>query len=176
MRTGTVHILKSSQTAHPPLSPGSWSKVVDRAGNNYVINYTALTGTAVPHEILWTPTSAGGSSYTYEKMLFNYATNVPQSSINEYVAGTLVSNTELLTSIEILSAGTVVKDYFLAYQASPLTGREELNSITECPNTTESSLQLPRANEHHIRKWHSRLVNDSEYCIGRYRRRTHHSI
>jgi|ERR1700723_501493 len=35
------------------------SKVIDRAGNNFVINYTTLTGTAVPANILWTPTSAG---------------------------------------------------------------------------------------------------------------------
>jgi len=74
------------------------SKVVDRAGNNYVINYTKLSGTAVPATILWTPTSAGASTYTYT-MTFNYTSNVPQSSINEYVGGTLVSNTDLLSSI-----------------------------------------------------------------------------
>jgi RHS repeat-associated protein len=113
------------------------SKVIDRAGNNYVINYTLQTGTAVPNYILWTPTSAGGSSYTY-KMLFNYTSNVPQSSIIAYIGGTQVQNTELLSSIEIFVSGTVVKDYFLGYQASPTTGREELISVTECPTTTES--------------------------------------
>jgi RHS repeat-associated protein len=114
------------------------SKVIDRSGtNNYVINYTLQTGTVVPNDILWTPTSAGGSSYAY-KMLFNYTTNVPQSSVTKYIGGTEVQNTELLSSIEIFSGTTVVKDYFLGYQASPTTGREELNSITECPNTTES--------------------------------------
>jgi len=118
----------------------SWllSKVVDRAGNNCVINYTALTGTAVPNDILWTPVSAGASTYTY-KMLFNYTTNVPQSSINEYVAGTLVSNTDLLSSIEIFVGTTVVKDYFLGYSASPTTGRKELTSVQECPTTTQSN-------------------------------------
>jgi RHS repeat-associated protein len=118
------------------------SKVVDRAGNNYVINYTALTGTAVPNDILWTPVSAGASTYTY-KMLFNYTTNVPQSSINEYVAGTLVSNTDLLSSIEIFVGSTVVKDYFLGYQASPLTGREELISVKECADSGGASCLLP---------------------------------
>ena len=119
------------------------SKVVDRSGiNNYVINYTALTGTAVPNDILWTPTSAGASTYTY-KMLFNYTTNVPQSSINEYVAGTLVSNTELLSSIEIFVGTTVVKDYFLGYQASPVTGREELISVKECADSGGASCLLP---------------------------------
>jgi hypothetical protein len=54
------------------------SKVVDRAGNNYVINYlapsTTLTGTSVPNQILWTPVSAGSSSYSYT-MQFNYTAN-----------------------------------------------------------------------------------------------------
>jgi YD repeat-containing protein len=118
------------------------SKVVDRAGNNYVVNYTALTGTAVPYKILWTPVSAGSSTYSYT-MQFNYGTNVPQSSINEYVAGTLVSNNQLLSSIEIFSGSTVVKDYFLGYQASPLTGREELHTLTECADSGQSNCLFP---------------------------------
>jgi hypothetical protein len=47
------------------------SKVIDRAGNNYVINYSSSSGTAIPSAILWTPTSAGASTYTYS-MQFNY--------------------------------------------------------------------------------------------------------
>jgi RHS repeat-associated protein len=122
------------------------SKVVDRAGNNYVINYlapsTALSGTSVPDKILWTPATAGSSSYT-STMQFNYGTNAPQSSIFAYVSGTQVSNTELLTSIEIFVGTTVVKDYFLGYQVSPLTGREELISVTECADSAGSNCLLP---------------------------------
>ena len=130
------------------------SKVVDRAGNNYVINYLpqtgpspppptiALSGTTVPTTILWTPTSAGASNYAY-KMVFNYTTNFPQSSIFEFVAGTEVANAELLTSIEIISGSTVVKDYFLAYQRSPLTQREELITVTECADAGQSNCLLP---------------------------------
>jgi len=120
------------------------SKVVDRAGNNYVINYTKLSGTAVPATILWTPTSAGASTYTYT-MTFNYTANVPQSSINGYVAGTLVSNADLLSSIAISSSGTIIRDYFLGYQASPTTGRDELTSVKECTDSTQSSCLLPTA-------------------------------
>jgi RHS repeat-associated protein len=118
------------------------SKVMDRAGNNLVINYTALTGTAVPNDILWTPTSAGASTYTY-KLLFNYVTNAPQSSFFEYIAGTPVSNPKLLSSIELFNGTTVIKDYFLGYQASPLTGREELISFTECADSAETNCLLP---------------------------------
>lgn len=118
------------------------SKVIDRTGNNYVINYTTEQGTAVPNTILWTPTSAGASTYTY-KMQFNYSTNVPQSSPFKYIAGTVASNTALLSSIEILASGTVVKDYFLGYQASPTTGREELISVKECADSAPSNCLLP---------------------------------
>jgi RHS repeat-associated protein len=127
------------------------SKVMDRSNtNNYVINYVAptttppnsLTGTTVPSNIMWTPVSAGATTYAYT-MQFNYGTNVPQSSIYRYVAGTVVSNNQLLTSIEILSGSTVVKDYFLAYQASPLTGRKELITVTECADSGESNCLSP---------------------------------
>jgi RHS repeat-associated protein len=119
------------------------NKVVDRNGNSYVITYTTLSGavigTAVPSTISWGPTTAGGSTYNYT-MQFNYSSNVPQSSVNKYVAGTQVYNPKLISSIEILyGSSTVVKDYFLSYSGSPTTAREELTQIQECPNTTQSS-------------------------------------
>jgi hypothetical protein len=139
------------------------SKVVDRAGNNYVINYlapsTSLSGTSVPNKILWTPATAGSSSYTYT-MQFNYGANAPQSSINQYVAGTLVSNNQLLSSIEIFSGSTVVKDYFLGYQASQLTGREELNTIT---------IQLPFPNDRQLSRRQSRGIHDIKHCVEQQR-------
>ena len=129
------------------------SKVTDRAGNNWVINYTQnpdntpatqLTGTAVPNKILWTPTSAGASTYAYT-MQFNYGTNTPQSSLHAYVAGALVSNPTLLSSIEIFSGTTLVKDYFLGYSASPLTDREELTLVTECADAAKTNCLSPTA-------------------------------
>jgi hypothetical protein len=72
-------------------------------------------------------------------MQFNYGTNVAQSSVTKYIGGTPVSNTGLLTSIEVLVGTTVVKDYFLTYTPSASTGREQLTSFQECPNTTQSS-------------------------------------
>ncbi len=122
------------------------SKVIDRAGNNYVINYTtvngAVVGTAVPSTIYWTPTSAGASSYSY-KMQFNYTTNVPQSSITKYLAGTPVSVPELLSSVQVFSGSTVVKDYFLGYEPSTVTGRQELVSVQECADAAQSNCLAP---------------------------------
>jgi RHS repeat-associated protein len=133
----------SQVLAAPTSTASTWflSKVSDRSGNNFVVNYTTLTGTAVPSDILWTPTSAGASSYVY-KMLFNYGANVPPSSITKYVAGTAILNSELLTSISISASGTVIKDYFLGYQASPTTGRDELISVQECADSAQSNCLL----------------------------------
>ena len=66
----------------------SWllSKVTDRSGNNWVVNYTTLTGTAVPNTILWTPTADGATTYQYTAK-FNYGANVPQSSLDKHVGG-----------------------------------------------------------------------------------------
>jgi RHS repeat-associated protein len=136
--------VNSEVLAHGTTTALTWllSKVIDRAGNSYVINYTALTGTAVPYQILWTPISAGASTYAYT-MQFNYGGNVPQSSIHEYVGGTLVRNNYLLSSIEIFSGSAVVKDYFLNYQLSPLTGREELTSVQECADSSQMNCLSP---------------------------------
>ena len=124
------------------------SKVIDPAGNNYVINYTTLSGavvgTAVPDTVFWTPTAAGASSYLY-KMKFNYGPNVPQSSPDKYIGGAHVANPELLTSIEIFANNAVVKDYFLGYQSSSVTGREQLTYVTECADSAESNCYSPTA-------------------------------
>jgi RHS repeat-associated protein len=118
------------------------SKVIDRAGNNYVINYTTLSGAAVPSAIRWTPTSAGAATYTYT-MQFNYSSNVPQGTVYKYLDGTVVTNNQLLSSVEILNGTTVLRDYFLGYQASPSTGRNELNSIKECADSAQTNCLLP---------------------------------
>ncbi|HEX3912076.1 MAG TPA: FG-GAP-like repeat-containing protein [Steroidobacteraceae bacterium] len=118
------------------------SKVSDRSGNNFVINYTTLSGTAVPSTILWTPATPGSSSYEYQMQL-NYTSNVAQGSEYKYVAGTLVNNTDLLSSIAISYAGTVIKDYFLGYQASAVTARNELISIKECADSAQTNCLLP---------------------------------
>ena len=134
----------SQVPANGTTTAAAWmlSKVIDRAGNNYVINYTLLSGAAIPSTIFWTPTSAGVSTYTYT-MQFNYTTNVPQGTVYKYLDGTVVTNNQLLSSIEILQGTTVLKDYFLGYQASPSTGRNKLNSIKECADSAQSNCLLP---------------------------------
>jgi RHS repeat-associated protein len=127
-----------------PATASAWmlSKVIDPAGNNYVINYTALEGAAIPNTILWTPTAQGGATYAYS-MQFNYTTNPPQSSIYGYIAGTPVVNAKLLSSITVSYAGTLVKNYVLGYQFSPTTAREELQTLTECADSGATNCLMP---------------------------------
>lgn len=131
--------------------PYAWllSKVTDRSGNNYVINYLApdgmtLTNTSVPDKIQWAPTSNGAATYQYSAK-FNYSTNVAASSPAKYLAGTAVADTKLLTSVAINYNTTVIRDYFLGYTTSPTTGRNELNSIKECADAAQSDCLLPTA-------------------------------
>jgi RHS repeat-associated protein len=76
-------------------------------------------------------------------MTFNYGSNNSQTSIYKYVAGTPVTNADLLSSISLTYSGTVVKDYFLGYTTSATTGRNELQTITECADSGESNCLLP---------------------------------
>lgn len=118
-------------------------KVVDRSGNTLLtISYSTdnATGTVVPNTISWTPS---GSGYAYT-MVFNFnGTNTPQSSIAGYVAGTQISNTNLLQSISVSYNGGLVKEYFLSYTTSPNTNKEELSQVKECADQAQTNCLAP---------------------------------
>ncbi len=118
------------------------SKVSDRTGNNYVVNYKLLTGTAVPDTIERTPTGAGANSYA-NSIKFNYGNNAVQSSLFAFIGNTPVINTELLNSITVSSSETVVRNYVLAYESSPTTVRERLKTVTECADSAQSNCLSP---------------------------------
>ena len=119
-------------------------KITDTAGNTLAIQYTTqnATGTVVPELISWTPTSYGATSYSYT-MTFSYGTNTAQGSPYGYVAGTVVSNTNLLNSISIAYGTTLVKEYFLSYQTSTNTNKKELSEVQECADAAKSNCLSP---------------------------------
>jgi hypothetical protein len=120
------------------------NEVTDLYSNTMQISYTPATGTAVPYQISWTPSSHGSSSYEYV-MQFNYET-VPSGSptpLAYVLAGTQVQNTNLLSSIAISYAGTAVKTYYLTYQQSPTTARDELTEVEECAGTGTGNCLYP---------------------------------
>ena len=117
-------------------------KVTDPSGNTMTFAYTDGTGSAVPSTISWTPTSSGASTYAYT-MQFTYGTNSAASSTYGYVAGTSVSNTNLLQAITVDYQGTTVRKYALTYQQSPTTTREELTQVQECADAAQTNCLAP---------------------------------
>lgn len=117
-------------------------KVTDTSGNTMTISYATGTGSAVPSTISWTASSYGASSYDYT-MQFTYGTNATASSIYGYVAGTNVSNTNLLQSITINYEGSTVRKYALSYQQSPTTGRDEMTQVEECADAAQTNCLAP---------------------------------
>src|SRR5206468_1894592 len=91
------------------------NKVFDRNGNTYIISYNNANGVAVPDVISWTPTSLGASTYRYQAK-FNYLTT--RLDVDSYlgkVAGFDVIDRNRLESIQIKSAGVVVRRYHFTY-------------------------------------------------------------
>lgn len=135
------------------LAPGtatalSWqlNQVKDPAGNTMTITYDVSNGTAVPNLISWTPSTYGSTTSYQSTMLFNYgARELTQNASAKYVAGSFITNAQLLASITIGVGGSFVKQYVLGYQTSPTTGRDELISIKECADSANQNCLSPTA-------------------------------
>jgi YD repeat-containing protein len=121
------------------------NKVYDRNGNNYVVSYNNATGFAVPDVISWTPTSLGSAGYRYEAK-FNYlTTRSDEDSYLGKVANFDVANRYLLKSIQIKSAGIVVRRYRFDHDTSTATSRSRLTAAKECLDDLENNCLLPLA-------------------------------
>ena len=120
----------------------SWqlNEVSDTAGNTMTIAYNTATGSAVPAKISWTPVSYEASTYSYT-MTFVYGSNLRPRY--KYVAGTQLINSNLTNSITIEYGSSTVKKYVLAYQPSPTTGRDQLQSVQECSDSAGTNCLLP---------------------------------
>lgn len=118
--------------------------ITDRDGNRVKFNYKlpdpGTTGTTEPTSIEWAATSPGASTFVY-RMDFGYGNNTPASTPTGYVAGTLSTNDDLLTSVTVFNSSVVVKKYVLGYgpSPSPTTGASRLSSVKECSDAAESN-------------------------------------
>ena len=118
------------------------NEVSDRPGNTMVITYSQSNGSAVPSTISWTPSTHGSSSYN-DEIQFSYATNAVGSSKYWGLASHFQQNTNLLQSITITAAGSVVKYYALTYALSPTSAGDRLTQVKECADTAQSNCLLP---------------------------------
>jgi Salmonella virulence plasmid 65kDa B protein len=120
-------------------------KVTDASGNTMTVSYTAnqsAPGTVVPSSIAWTPSGPGSTNYLYN-MSFSYTTVSGPGVVYGYLAGAPIISNQILQSIAISYSGSVVKEYFFAYQTSATTGHYELSSVTECADSAESNCLAP---------------------------------
>lgn len=128
-------------------TPYEWllNKVRDRAGNSYVVTYGAgaagSQGNGVPLSLSYTASSSGGSTYVY-KVILGYGPDSAVGTTTSYVAGNVVVDSNLLTSISVtrVDNGNILRKYVLDYepQLSPSTRKYRLKSVKECADAAAS--------------------------------------
>ena len=86
----------------------------------------------------WTPVSHNASAYAYT-MQFNYGQQNSQP-VAGFIAGSPVQNPALLSNITVSNQSGQIKEYLLSYHASGVTGRELLDQVQECAQSTNACL------------------------------------
>lgn len=123
-------------------TPVAWllNKVRDRQGNNMTVTYATTSGAIRPASINYTQTPATGAAYPYS-ITFAYQARV--TNLSRFVGGAQIQQTQLLSSISVLSSGTLVRRYGLTYSTAPTTVRDRLVSVQECAGSTGTSCLAP---------------------------------
>jgi RHS repeat-associated protein len=141
------NIGNSRITASGSTTPYMWGidKVSDREGNNMVFTYNPNAGVTelTLFSIQYTATPATGASYGYQ-VNFNYASSRSGGTIiAKSVAGGVISLAQQLSNIQVMSVGTLVRQYNLGYSVSPTTRRPMLNSVQECAGASGTDCIRP---------------------------------
>jgi RHS repeat-associated protein len=125
-------------------TPFAWGldKVSDRQGNNMVLTYVSGATVLMPSTIQYTQTPSTGSSYPYE-VAFSYSSRPDGTSTTKEIAGYTVSDADVLTLVNVLSAGTSVRQYQLTYSSSPTTERPLLSFVQECGGSAGTDCLRP---------------------------------
>jgi len=136
-------------------TPYMWGldKVSDRQNNNMVINYVAGLTTLTPDTMQYTATPANPSSpagYPY-KVTFQYKPRTDGTTLTRFVAGSAVSQSNILSGINIASTvanqTTSVRQYNLGYNPSSVAantpGRPLLSSVQECGGPASTNCLQP---------------------------------
>lgn len=107
------------------------NRVTDSKGNYYTVTYTNDTtnGQFYPIEIDYTGNSVA-SVAPFNKVQFVYGSR--PDPLTQYLAGSLIQTTVLLTDVKTYSGASLVADYQLTYQQSSSTQRSVLTSAKIC--------------------------------------------
>lgn len=115
----------------------SWAvnKISDTVGNYLTVSYFEdnTTGESYPTQIDYTG-NTNEALFPYNKVVFDYGTEVRPDLIVGYVAGSKISTTRRLKNIKPYAA-TMVRDYQLSYEAiepGDEIGRSRLTILKEC--------------------------------------------
>lgn len=109
-------------------------KVTDANTNYYTITYQnndTTTGDYWPLSILYTG-NAGASATPLHKVMFGWTPRSTQTIQASFIHGTLVTQTQLLSTITVSYNGGTNFIYTLTYQSDPATFRNQLESVQEC--------------------------------------------
>jgi len=107
------------------------SKVSDAKGNYLTVTYAedATNGEYRPTQIDYTG-NAAGSLTPNRKVTFEYVTRTDQ--IPQWVGGSIILTTKLLSYVKTYVGATLVRDYRLEYETGTATVRSRLKRIREC--------------------------------------------
>jgi RHS repeat-associated protein len=124
-------------------TPYTWAldKVTDRAGNQMTFTYSQANGSFVPLSIQYTAPS-GSTSFPYQ-INFAYTTKSANDTISKYIAASQIQQTKQLSTINVTSSGTTVREYKLLYTTSSTTLRATLTSIQECGGSAGTDCLAP---------------------------------
>jgi len=108
-----------------------WSvnKVTNRNGNYLTVAYTddSANGAYYPATIQYT----GHIGYTPKRRV-DFVFEGRTDSSTAYLAGSVVKSTKRLQAVQTYVGTTLVKQYNLAYEYGPATGRSRMTSVQEC--------------------------------------------
>jgi len=117
----------------PTVLTWSVNKIADTKGNYLTVSYTEdnANGETLVSRIDYTGNATTTPALTpYASVQFTYETR-PDPSI-AYLAGSLIKSTKRMTNVKTYAGATLVKDYRLTYESSPLVNKSRLKTITEC--------------------------------------------
>ena len=108
--------------------------VTDLNGNYYTVSYQnndTTTGDYWPLSIAYTG-NAGTSTSPLHTVTFSWTPRSDNTIQASFVAGTLVTQTQLLSGITVAYNGATTFAYTLSYQTDPQNSRNQLASVLEC--------------------------------------------
>ena len=128
---GMTEDSRMEASGKPDVLAWAVNKISDTNGNYLTVSYTEdnANGEHYPTRIDYTGNDGAGLT-PYNAVQFIYEER--PNKVVGYVGGAQMSSSQRLKAIQTFAEGGLVRDYQLAYDLSPSTGRDRLTQLTEC--------------------------------------------